>query len=221
MIKHHIRFTLPALVLAGAASFTAAHSTGPEPSRTGAPALGGAPAELTCNDVGCHSGNPMNFNGKLEILGVPATYTPGNSYTITVRLTSTATQGDVNRKWGFQLTAVRLSDGTGAGSFTSSTLPVLNGTGSYSSRKYISHDADTVQLGAQSPVEWSFTWTAPAQDAGAVGFYAAGNAANGNLSNLGDFIYTASSTMQSPGTPVQATTWGELKVGALFERQSG
>jgi hypothetical protein len=53
-----------------------------------------------------------------------------------------------------------------------------------------------------------------------VGFNAAGNAANGNLSNIGDFIYTASTTV-SPGTPVRAVTWGRLKMGILFESHPG
>jgi hypothetical protein len=218
MPRQTVLFLIPALVLAGAASLTLANSTGPLPSRTGAPAIGGVPAEATCNDVGCHSGNPLNSGGTLEILGAPSPYTPGTSYPITVRLTSTANQSFPNRRWGFQLTAVRLSDGQGAGSLSAPTLLVLNGNGSTASRQYVSHDADTFMQGASSPVEWTFTWTAPAQDRGAIGFYAAGNAANGNLSSLGDFIYTASSIVQSPGTPVQAVTWGALKSGAMFER---
>lgn len=205
------RFLTPGLVLTAAASAALASSLGPILGVTGAPALGNLPAEPTCNQSACHTGNPVNLNGSLEILGLPAEYTPGAEYTVTVRLTSSATQNFIQRRWGFEVTAVSQTDGTGAGSFASNSLLVRTGDARSGSRPYVSHDGDTFQPGAVSPVEWSFTWTAPSTDAGNVGFYAAGNAANGNMLNSGDFIYTASAMVQAKPVPVEPVTWGGLK----------
>lgn len=203
------------LFLGAAASLSLANSFGPQLGRTGAPAVGTYGAEPTCNDAGCHSGNPLNQSGTLEILGVPSTYTPGRDYTLTVQLNSTATTADATRKWGFELTAVRMNDGKGAGSFSSPDLLVSTGTLNGGSRPYISHDTDTNLAGQASPAVWTFTWTAPAQQAGPVGFFAAGNAANGDVTNLGDHIYTAASGVSQAVTPVAPVTWGRLK--RLFE----
>jgi hypothetical protein len=155
-------------------------------------------------------------NGTLSILGVPSQYAPGGAYSITVRLSSTANQNSLTRRWGFELTAIRLSDGQGTGTFQSPDLLVRTGSPATGNRPYISHDGDTFQQGASSPVQWSFTWVAPQQDVGTIVFYAAGNAANGDQTNSGDFIYTASAAMAMAQTPVHATTWGRLKAGDLF-----
>src|SRR6185369_17901019 len=84
------------------------------------PPLGftGAPGEGTC--VGCHytfnQPNPPNSGGKVEITGLPATYTPGQSYTVTIMLSHPTA-----RAWGFELTAL---DAVG----TSSTVGALTVT---------------------------------------------------------------------------------------------
>lgn len=186
-----------------------ARSTGDPAARTGAPMVGGVPAEATCSAAGCHLGNPPETNGMLEILGIPAPYVPGNTYDLTVRLTSTATVGDIDHRWGFQLTAVRLSDGQGTGTFSAPGLQVLSGA---DFRKYVTHNVSSVKTGASSPVEWTFSWTAPSLDEGPVGFYAAGVAGNGDLFASGDFVYTAGDTT-STVVPVVPATWGALKRG--------
>ena len=212
----NLRFVIPVVALMGGAALVWARSTGPIARVTGAPALGAVGAEATCNQFGCHAGNPMNSNGTLVIEGIPAVYTPGTTYDLTVRLSSTATGGNVARKWGFEVTAARLSDGVGTGIFT---VPFgLIKISSLNSRVYVTHTAATIQLGVASPVEWSFSWTAPASDEGSVGFYAAGNAANGNLLASLDFIYTTADTAKSVSTPVEPVTWGRLKSGELFWR---
>ena len=48
-------------------------------------------------------------------------------------------------------------------------------------------------------------------DEGDVAFYAAGNAANGDASSLGDFIYTASDTTMGAAVAVEPLTWGRIK----------
>src|SRR6185503_1360762 len=54
----------------------------------------------SCNTSGCHVGNPVNATGgSLTITGVPAEYTPGTTYPITVTINRTN-----QRRWGFELT---------------------------------------------------------------------------------------------------------------------
>ena len=87
------------------ASLALAFSDGPPASHTGAPAVGGAPAEQVC--TACHTTFPLNVAGAtLEILDVPEFYLPDTVYTLRVRLSSTFAGG---RRWGFQITAVRAS----------------------------------------------------------------------------------------------------------------
>lgn len=210
----NLRFVIPVVVLVGGSALVWANSGGPPAGATGAPAVSGVGAELSCAQVGCHVGNPVNSNGTVEILGVPETYTPSTTYNLTLRITSNATAGEVKRRWGFEITAVRLSDGLGTGSFVATGLRKVPGA---NSREYVTHDATSNQLGATSPVMWSFMWTAPESNEGPVAFYAAGNAANGNFLNSSDFIYTTADTADVP-VPVVPVTWGRLKSGDLFSR---
>jgi hypothetical protein len=201
------RIIISGIALLVGAVVAVANSTGPPLAHTGAPRIDSRNAEPTCNTSGCHQGNPMNSNGTLEILGLPATYSPGATYPATVRLTSTATQGSVTRRWGFEITAVRLSDGLGSGTFTSPGLRIET----FNGRTYVTHQVDDLHPGEAGPAEWTMSWTAPAQDEGDIGFYAAGNAANGNATATGDFIYTTSETTMGPGVPVEPVTWGRIK----------
>ncbi|HET9234367.1 MAG TPA: choice-of-anchor V domain-containing protein [Candidatus Eisenbacteria bacterium] len=202
------RHTAAFVIVLGSSLPFLANSLGPPLQSTGAPALGDVAAELTCSRVSCHIGSPVNFGGQLEILGLPAMYSPGAEYPLTVRLASSAQTA--SPRWGFQITAARLSDGHGSGI-------LMNGPGLNRSivpatgRTYISQNFSTLFSGEEGPVEWNITWTAPDPAEGPVGFYAAGNASNGNFATgLGDFIYTTGETTGTP-TPVQETTWGSLK----------
>jgi hypothetical protein len=83
----------------------------------------GAPGELICND--CHT-TPTQSSGSLT-LNTPSTYTPGQTYNITVtHLTSDATK----KRWGFELTALDGADQK-AGTLTSlsSVTQVINNQG--------------------------------------------------------------------------------------------
>lgn len=209
MSVRQLRVLIPALVLVTGASLALALSSGPPAAATGMPAVGGKGAELSCNRAGCHSGNPVNQSGSLEILGVPAQYVPGNSYPITVRLASTTTTGNSGRRWGFQLTTVALGTGLGAGTYQ---LPAeLQTVAGANQRVYVEHTSSALRQGTASPAEWTFTWLAPPTAQGAIGFYAAGNAANGDFTNGGDHIYTVRDTTQVQEVPVESVSWGRLK----------
>jgi hypothetical protein len=187
----------------------------PAPREAGAnptlppPAVTGAPGENLCSD--CHTGNAVNDGvGSVRIDGVPAAYTPSQTYVLTA-----VVQRSGQLRWGFELTALKNSDNTNAGAVASTSA--FTRTQAFSGRTYISHT--TLNPGQDgtfsgSPAgSWTFDWTAPAAGAGTVAFYAAGNAADGTGTQLGDFIYsTTASSMEAPSTAVDATTWGKIKM---------
>src|SRR5690606_6773814 len=60
--------------------------------------------------------------------------------------------------------------------------------------RFVTHTSAGNQLDT-----WTVDWTAPEDAPETVTIYAAGNAADGNFSPTGDYIYTASFTMQREG----------------------
>lgn len=210
-----LRFIVRASVVAGLVFGTAvafAFSTGPPLSRTGAPAIGGKPAEALCTV--CHNFNPANMpNGQIEILDLPVAYAPGQSYPLRVRLSSTANQDYPDRKWGFEITAVYQPNGLGAGTWV---IPenqadslrratyASSSTSTWKTRVYITHTSPSSHKGSPSPSEWSFSWVAPPMDSGTVVFCVAGNAANGDSASSGtdDHIYTGRDTVLAPSLVV-------------------
>lgn len=209
------RFIVRASVAAGmvfGSAIAFAFSTGPPLSRTGAPAIGGKPAEALCTV--CHNFNPANQpNGQVEILDLPVAYTPGQTYPLRVRLRSTGNQGYPNRKWGFEMTAVYQPNGLGAGTWV---IPqnhadslrretyASSSTHTLKTRVYITHTSPSTHMGSPSPSEWSFSWVAPPVDSGTVIFCVAGNAANGDSASAGtdDHIYTGRDTVLAPSLVV-------------------
>jgi len=192
-----LAFDPPAPRLASANSF------GPPLAKTA------APGEGACTD--CHTGHILNPDalGSVTIDGVPTSYMPGQTYTLTVTVQRT---GQI--RWGFELTALKSSDATAAGTITITNT--LTRMGTLNGRTYVEQttvNGDDGTFSNQSSGSWEFSWTAPAAGAGAVTFYAAGNAADGNGSNSGDFIYTkTASSLEGSATDVSATTWGRIKM---------
>jgi glucose/arabinose dehydrogenase len=138
-------------------------------------------------------------------LNVPQTYTPGQSYNITV----THANADQTRiRWGFQLTALDPTDEK-AGTLEplDNLTQVLNNQGPIPARQYIEHTSAGTFPGQLNGASWTFKWTAPAEDVGAVTFYAAGNHANGDGNTSGDNIYFtfAAATFQPPAPDFQLT----------------
>jgi hypothetical protein len=167
----------------------------------------GAPDEGLCSE--CHNSNVVNDGlGSVAIGGVPMAYTPSQTYTLTV-----AVQHSGQIRWGFELTVLKNSDSTGVGALANTTL--LTATQNASGRTYVSHSRLSGQDGTFlnfTSGAWTFDWTAPAAGEGTVTFYAAGNAANGDNSPLGDFIYSTSvASMEATSTGVSTTTWGKIK----------
>jgi FG-GAP-like repeat len=156
-----------------------AFSSGPPPGVTG------APGESTCADCHTNIAGPGTFT-----ITAPDTYTPGQTYQIVVRHISS----DPTRlRWGFELTSLAATSPAGTFTATSTTQVIAGGN-----RTYIEHNSDGTFPGQTGGAVWSFNWTAPATNVGAVTFYAAGNQANNNGTSTGDRILTTTAVSQ-PG----------------------
>ena len=165
---------------------TFATISGPPASRTG------APGELTCTD--CH--NAATGVGQFTITA-PTNYTPGQTYQIQVRhVTSDTTR----KRWGFEMTS--LAGGGMAGSFANTTANTRITTGS--GKSYVEHTSAGTYQNQTGGAVWSFNWTAPATNVGAVTFYAAGIQANNNGSESGDQTYLKTATIQ-PAAQIAST----------------
>ena len=155
------------------------------------PARTGGFGEMTCHQ--CHSQNPLNDPaGRLTLAGVPASYTSGQQYLITV----TVAHPQLVRA-GFQVTA-RFETGENAGTFRAlddRTEAVPDDAGRII---YMQHTPSGTEVPTPGTGQWTFEWTAPAGDV-PLAFHLAANAANGDGLPRGDFIYTA--TAISVGGP--------------------
>jgi hypothetical protein len=141
---------------------------------------------MTCHQ--CHWDNKLNEPpGLFRLTGVPQTYTPGQRYLITVSL---ARPGLV--RGGFQLSAREDLSKTNF-SRDAGSLRVIDGLterirDDATQVTYLQHTKAGTEARTAGQAAWTFTWIAP--DSGPVVFHVAANAANGDDSPLGDFIYT-------------------------------
>ena len=193
---------VPALLLA--------HASGPDPRYTAAP--GDAP--MACANGGCHSssvkGGPINASGgSVSAVFSADHYVPGQTLTITVTVSD-----PVNSVYGFQMTArygstdQQLSVNQ-AGTFTPGGPDTIVMCDSGSFRRVScpkSQPVEFIEHQMPSRKSFTFTWTAPATDVGAVHFYVAGNAVNNNgNADGGDHAYTASYVLNS-SVPISCST---------------
>ena len=170
------------VALAGAAftGVTWAHSTGADPGYTG------APGDQTC--VACHLGTLQSGPGSLTIEFPNSTgWVAGQKYTIHIILADPTA-----KRWGFELTnrkeATQVFEGAFAVPAGSPARVLLEKLGSLG---YATHTPSGTYQNQTTQAAWDVDWTAPAAGAGAIRFYAAGNAANNNGDLTGDKIYTA------------------------------
>jgi hypothetical protein len=194
---------LAACLLLAAPVPALAYSSGPPDGYAGNPPYGD-------NCTTCHfSYDPNSGDGSLELLGLPDGYAPGQTYTLQVRL---ADPGQV--RWGFELTVLDDADYLTQGgqlivtdSENTQISENVEGT-----EDYLKHTLDGNQWGIpDGPVSWTFDWTAPSDAPGAVTFYFAGNASNGDESFMGDYIYVYSVNVPLGPTATETTTWGRVK----------
>jgi hypothetical protein len=153
----------------------------------------GAPGENTCGQ--CHNGGNFGASVSIQVFAegsiVPTTqFYAGNTYT--VRVTVNNTMGSPGG-YGFQLTALSGSENTPVAGYSNlasnvkqKTITVQN---AFTGRTYLEHNGVTTNNVFQ------FSWTAPANLADAVTFYAAGNVVNGTGSTSGDAVANTSLTI--------------------------
>lgn len=144
-----------------------------------------APGENNCTS--CHSGTLItsgsNWSNMTLNTDIPGTgYLPDSVYTITL----SHSQSGINT-WGFEITALRSSNNTMAGSFTITNSAKTQKLTSGSKEYVVQTSSGTSGSGSNS---WSFQWKAPSSNVGDIKFYAVVNAANGNGLTSGDQIYS-------------------------------
>ncbi|MFM7016562.1 MAG: choice-of-anchor V domain-containing protein [Bacteroidota bacterium] len=139
----------------------------------------------TCTD--CHSGTAITATTQATITStIPAAgYTPGTVYTVTATVTYAG-----RSTFGFEVSPQN-SSGTKLGTLTLTSSSTTKLVGS---SKYITQ-TQAGTTGTSGSHTWTFNWTAPAAGSGAVTFYGAFLAANGNGGSSGDQTYKTSYTV--------------------------
>lgn len=140
--------------------------------------------EQTCRS--CHFDYDLNPDaGRLAVSGMPERITGGETLEILIRL-----EREQLGRGGFQLSA-RYADGKQAGSFeVGDNDRTMFSNATSDSVEYIQHSPGGSEPLGEHETSWTITWRAPQSLAGPVTFHIAANAANGDQSEFGDFIYT-------------------------------
>jgi hypothetical protein len=174
-------------------------------------AKSGSPGDglATCTD--CHGGTAQPVTGWITT-NIPVTgYVAGQTYTIT----ATATHAGA-ALFGFELTAENSANAKRG------TFIITNAveTKLINANKAVTHTTNGTNPTGNSRT-WNMNWTAPVSGTGAITFYAAFNAANGNGANTGDVIYKSSRTVPefvAPQTTLTMNLSGMTPhIGQLFE----
>lgn len=135
----------------------------------------GAPGDGVCAQ--CHNGNNTALLGDLVIENLPNSIDPGQTYSLTARLSNPSTNAV---RGGFQMVAMDDTDSS-VGSF--SNLPSDADVKTSSGNQYIGHALES-RFDGNPDISWSFDWTAPSNISGnEIDFYYVsilGNGANGN-----------------------------------------
>lgn len=177
-----------AAVLAASMRLVASHAY----AEGAPPGFSGGFTESSCH--ACHfDAEPNSGSGRVTIDGVPTAFAAGARYALTV----TVTHAEMKRA-GFQLVA-RFKD-TEAQAGTLAPGPSDKdrvGIASHSGIQYAGQTAAGSSLGTAGAARWTVEWTAPDRG-GPVIFHVAANAANGNESADGDFVYTTAGESAPP-----------------------
>lgn len=151
-------------------------------------AFTGGFGEQSCHS--CHFDYDINQpEGEFTVSGIDESYEAGQTYTISLQVK----RDDMNRG-GFQMTA-RFEDGSQAGEFEltdnlTTTPNIANDI------TYLQHAVGEVEA-ENGQKSWEIIWTAPGQADQPITFHMAANAANGDASAFGDWIYLMKRTVKS------------------------
>jgi hypothetical protein len=177
-----------AVVLATAVRLVASH----EYAEGAPPGFSGGFKEDSCHSCHFHA-EPNSGGGHLTIEGVPAKFTAGERYVLTVTLTRAGMKSA-----GFQLAARFAQSGAQAGTLAPGSAERERvGVETLGGVQYAGQRKAGSSVGEGDAVRWTIEWTAP-DGGGPVIFHAAANAADGNESADGDFVYTATAESAPP-----------------------
>lgn len=144
------------------------------------PAVTGGFGEVSCHS--CHFDGDLNQkNGSLDLRGLPEVITAGKVYDLEVEL-----KHPQLAKAGFQL-SIRTPAGDQVGSFVSIDERTLVQAGPDGKIQYMNH-SEKGSAGFNGSATWKFKWKA-GDNAGPIVLNLAANAANGDDSEFGDYIY--------------------------------
>jgi hypothetical protein len=156
------------------------------------PGFSGGFKEESCHACHFHA-EPNSGPGRVTIEGVPATFAPGERYTLTITLTRAGM-----KLAGFQLAARFKDSGAQAGTIApgpgdAERVRVETQAGI----EYVSQTKTGTSVGAADIATWTLVWTAPKGNEPVI-FHVAANAANGNDSADGDFVHTSIAQSAAP-----------------------
>jgi uncharacterized protein (TIGR03437 family) len=212
-----------------------AHEYGPDPGYCGVPK-----ENASCISSGCHVGtanDPANKGSVSIAFPSGAIYVPGVKQHLVVTIADPAT---TQKAWGFQMTS-RLSSNTAtmAGTLASVDAKTTMLCGStnlfqeteepFSATKaqtcpanqplsYLEHSLAGYDANRGTTGSYSFNvdWTPPATASGNIDFYIAGNAANGDLTERGDHIYTSKFTLTPAALKTPSISAGGVVSAGAF-----
>lgn len=149
--------------------------------------------EETCRS--CHFDYDLNPDeGNLSVLGIPDQISGGEKVDITV----VVKREELGRA-GFQLSA-RYESGRQAGSFeTGDNKRIIFSEAVPDTLQYVQHSRNGSTVGDDGKNSWTITWEAPGSLKEPVIFNVSANAANGDQSEFGDFIYAEEIKVRSSG----------------------
>lgn len=143
----------------------------------------GSPGDFNSTCADCHGG------GSFKAAATITTDIPAGGYALNTKYNVSVTMTSSSARQGFQLT-VENASGTKVGLLAAGT-----GSQIFRSGLGITHTSN-----GNSLKTWSFTWTSPSTDKGAVTFYSALVASNSNSSDSGDQVITTKLQVPSATT---------------------
>lgn len=146
-------------------------------------AFTGGFGEETCHS--CHFDYDLNWKeGELRVQGIPESVEAGKSYEIELIIT----RADMGKS-GFQMTS-RFKNGRQAGSFyIKENERVMFTKQVPDSLEYLQHSVKGTEPVKEGKNIWAVIWKAPMSVGDSIYFNIASNAANGDQSEFGDWIY--------------------------------
>ena len=156
------------------------------------PGFSGGLGEQSCHACHFHA-EPNAEGGRLTLAGVPERYVPGERYSITVTLAKPGM-----KVAGFQLATRAKEGGTQAGTLEPGPGESARiGIDTQGAIQYANQRSKGTHVESPSGATWTVVWTAPTTNV-PVAIHVAANAADGDGTAEGDYVYTASAVSSSP-----------------------